>query len=125
MNRVDTKATVTYYIDKNGTLILAASQQHSLVIDLLAKLGLKSAPKEKMWTFTVPATSWYTFSATFDSSTITLSNSSTTDSNGIITSADITIVEPEVVKVKGFSRDEKKNWRDKWKSHSKNTGPRR
>lgn len=114
------KTTMTYYIDKDGTLILAASQYQTAVIDLLAKLGLKSAPENKMWTFTVPATQWYTYaSTTSDGSTITF--------NGVLTTGtDIAIAEPpEVVKVKGFSRGEKKNWRDKWKNHSKNTGHRR
>lgn len=110
--------TTTFYMDNNGKLILAANQHQRAVIEILVKLGLKNLPHKGWYTFTIPATKWYTGSFSSNSATLTFSDSPTTGT-------DLVIPEPEAIKMKGFSRDEKKNWRDKWKVHSKNTGHRK
>ncbi len=116
---------VTFYVMLNTGKLMVLTQFHKHLLDLLVKFRIKGAKFDNtmmaMYTTNLPAGS-YSISYQSNGQQLTAVAVIPGPPPPMI-SVDIKIPK-EHKKAKGFSRDQKREWRDQWKQHSRNTGRR-
>lgn len=118
MSTAISSSVMTVSVGGNGNIYFVGQEQASL-FSLLRKLGLKTIPSAAVVWTTVGCTLSVAHHHTVISSTITLSTHTPTYSTNTVS-----IPSPVQAKKnkKAFSHFEKKDWRDKWKHHSRRPG---
>lgn len=116
------ETTFTYYATSSGHTYVLPKAEVSL-FHILDKLGLKTVPKNIGYTVTVSSSQLISYThgqICISTNSFAVTGTSCTG----ITVDDVQMDQPKA-KGKGFTREEKRGWRDQWKKHSKRFGHQR